>query len=78
MIKSVNIQTTIKNYKNNPENQGKIAIYDIASSTIILEGSEDDWAKLQDEVDKKNVNEEIYHLIIVPHSDKLIRSFSWR
>ncbi len=67
MIKAVNIKTTIPEYKKNVKNQGKIAIYDIDTSTVIYEGTENDWSKMQDEVEKHNAVNEVYHLIIVPH-----------
>ena len=76
MIKKVNIKTTIQDYKKNKENYGKVAIYDIAHTTIIREGSEEDWLSLRLEVEKANVDGEVYHLVIVPNSENQIRSFS--
>ncbi len=78
MVKNVDILTTVQDYKNDSSNQGKIAIYNIDASKVILEGEEEDWVKMQDEVEKKNADGEVYHLIIVPHAGKQTRPFWWR
>jgi hypothetical protein len=78
MVKNVDILTTVQDYKNNISNQGKIAIYNIDASKVICEGEEQDWITMQDEVEKKNADGEVYHLIIVPHAGKQIRAFDWR
>lgn len=78
MIKNVDIKTTIQDYKKNKENDGKIAIYHIATSKVIFEGNEEDWAEMQDKVEEGNKDSELYYLIIVPHSGRQIRAFSWR
>lgn len=78
MIKQVDIRTTVKEYKSKTENQGKLAIFDIEKSKIILEGEEADWNTLEEKVEEANKNSEVYYLVIVPHSKAQIRAFSWR
>lgn len=78
MIKAVNIKTTVEEYKANVENQDKIAVFDIDNCTVIYEGEGKDWSKLQDIVEEKNIQDEKYYLIIVPHKVKQIREYYWR
>ncbi len=78
MVRNVEIKTTIQDYKKDEVNEGKVAVYDIDNATVIYEGNESDWDDLEDIVEKANVYNEIYHLIIVPHTNKQIRAFSWR
>ena len=78
MIRQVNIKTTVKDYKCKEENQGKVAIFDIENSRIILEGEESDWNDLEAKVEEANKRSEVYYLVIVPHSNNQIRAFSWR
>ena len=85
MIKNVEIRTTIKDYKEDKKNEGKIAIYHIDTSTVIFEGEEYDWIEMNNWVEQKNgwisekdIDSEVYHLILVPHRIKQIRGFSWR
>lgn len=46
MMNSVKIKTTIKEYKENKNNAGKVAIFHKESSTIIFEGGESDWYEM--------------------------------
>ena len=78
MVRNVEIKTTIQDYKKDEVNEGKVAVYDIDNATVIYEGNEADWDDLEEIVEKANVYSEIYHMIIVPHTNKQIRSFSWR
>ena len=71
MIKNVNIETTVEDYKSDKNNCGKIAIYQIGSSTVILEGEEKNWAEMQNKVEEMNKDGEKYYLIIVPHSKRI-------
>ena len=77
MIREVNIKTSIEDYKKNKNNHGKVAVFDIDNSEVIYEGNEEDWLRLRLIVEEANVENEIYHLIIVPISNAQIRSFNW-
>ncbi|MBQ9632919.1 MAG: hypothetical protein IJV04_08430, partial [Lachnospiraceae bacterium] len=68
MIKKVNIKTSIKDYKSKKENSGKVALYDTINECVFLEGDDLDWEELQEKMEEMNKTEDIYYLIIVPHS----------
>lgn len=78
MIKKVNIKTSIKDYKSKKENSGKVALYDTINECVFLEGDDLDWEELQEKMEEMNKTEDIYYLIIVPHSEPMIRGFYWR
>ena len=77
MIKQMDLQTSIADYKKDKKNSGKIAIYEIATNTIIFEGEEKDWVEMETKVESLNTDSEKYYLVIVPHSKKQVRAFSW-
>lgn len=85
MIRETKIKTTIKEYKNRKENEGKTAIFQLDDSTVIFEGDETDWVEMQIWVDehngwteKKNLSTEKFYLITVPRKIKAIQGFLWR
>lgn len=78
MIKNVNIQTSIKDYEADKNHLGKIALYDIAKSTVLYEGDEDDWLELRLKEEKADVDRKVYCLLFVPYTLEQLGSVGWR
>lgn len=79
MIRMLNTPFIInpKEYASNPENEGKVALFDMCQSQVIAEGDgSDDWLNLETIREQKQ-NTGDYRIVIVPRNDPRIVSLSY-
>lgn len=65
-------------YADDPDNEGKVAIFDKENTKLIAEGDGDkDWVEIELLCEKMNEKDHRFYVMIVPKKSRSIKSYDW-